>query len=107
MQFLANWAKHLSWKKTAEQFRVSWEKVFRSVEYIVNFGLKNRILTGIEAIGVDEILWHLGHKYLTLVYQIDTGCIRLLWIAKDRTEASLKSFFEFLGKAKCDVTIQL
>jgi len=102
MQFLANWAKHLSWKKTAQQFHVSWEKVFRSVEHIVNFGLKNRILTEIEAIGVDEILWHLGHKYLTLVYQINAGCVRLLWIAEDRTEKSLKSFFEYLGEAKCN-----
>jgi len=28
-------------------------------------------LSGIEAIGVDEIQWHNGHTYLTLVYQID------------------------------------
>jgi hypothetical protein len=31
MQFLATWAKRLSWKETAVVFRTSWEKVFRSV----------------------------------------------------------------------------
>jgi transposase len=36
------------------------------------------------AIGVDEIQYAKG-QYLTLVYQIDIGTTRLLWIGKDRT----------------------
>ncbi|MBV8752026.1 MAG: transposase, partial [Hyphomicrobiales bacterium] len=39
----------------------------------------------IAAIGVDEIQYAKGHKYLTLVYQIEQGSTRLLWIGKDRT----------------------
>jgi hypothetical protein len=31
----------------------------------------------------DEIQYARGHKYLTLVYQIEQGCTRLLWIGKD------------------------
>ena len=30
-----------------------------------------------------------GHKYLTLVYQIDEGCKRLLWIGRERTETRI------------------
>lgn len=30
MQFLAAWARRLSWKETAAVFRTSWDKVFRS-----------------------------------------------------------------------------
>ena len=37
-------------------------------------------MSGIEAIGVDEIQWSRGHKYLTLVYQIEDGLKRLLWV---------------------------
>ena len=33
----------------------------------VNWGMANRDLSGVEAIGVDEIQWRRGHKYLTLV----------------------------------------
>lgn len=98
MQFLANWAKKLSWKDVAVSFRTSWEKVFHSVEYVVHWGLENRDLSGITAIGVDEIQWHHGHKYLSLVYQINDGCIRLLWIGKERTEESFSKFFDFLGE---------
>ena len=55
--YLARWAKRLSWKETAEAFSTSWYHVFHSVEMAVSWGLANRDLTGIEAIGVDEIQW--------------------------------------------------
>jgi hypothetical protein len=69
MLFLARWARKLSWKETAEAFRTSWEKVFDAVEHVVTFGLEHRALGQIDAIGVDEIQYAKGHKYLTLVYQ--------------------------------------
>lgn len=100
MQFLAGWAKKLSWQETARSFHTSWQKVFGSVKYIVNWGLENRELNNVDSIGVDEIAWKKGHKYLTLVYQIDTHCVRLLWIGKDRTTKTLLRFFRFFGKEK-------
>ena len=82
MLFLAGWARRLSWKETAEAFRTSWDKVFDAVEHVVTWGLEHRTLGQIDAIGVDEIQYSKGHKYLTLVYQIDLGVTRLLWIGK-------------------------
>ena len=99
--FLARWGKRLSWQEVAEIFRVSWEDVFRSVKYAVSWGLAHRDLSGIEAIGVDEIQWHRGHHYLTLVYQIEDGMKRLLWVAQDRTEESLRGFFQILSEEVC------
>ena len=95
--FLARWAKRLSWKEVADAFGTSWEAVFRSVEYAVMWGLVARWMAGlgeVRAIGVDEIQWQRGHRYLTLVYPIDDGCRRLLWIGCDRTEKSLHGFFD-------------
>jgi transposase len=94
--FLARWAKRLSWQETACAFRTTWENVFRSVKYAVSWGLAHRVLTGIQAIGVDEVQWQRGHRYLTLVYQIEDGMKRLLWIAEERTEESLRGFFRLL-----------
>ncbi len=34
MQYVAHWARKLSWKETAESFRAIWEKVCHSVEYV-------------------------------------------------------------------------
>ena len=36
-------------------------------------------------------------KFLTLVYQINDGIKRLLWVAEDRKEESLSGFFDWLG----------
>ena len=55
-------------------------------------------LTGITAIGIDEIQWQRGHKYLTLVYQLDVGRKRLLWLGGDRKVKTLLRFFRWLGK---------
>jgi transposase len=97
MLFLARWARHLSWKETAEAFRTSWEKVFDAVEHVVTFGLEHRVLGQIDAIGVDEIQYAKGHKYLTLVYQIDLGITRLLWVGRERTIESFQGFFTVIG----------
>jgi transposase len=97
MLFLARWARRLSWKETAEAFRTSWEKVFDAVEHVVTYGLEHRVLGQIDAIGVDEIQYAKGHKYLTLVYQIDLGVTRLLWIGRERTIESFQGFFKVIG----------
>ena len=97
MQFLANWARKLSWKEVASTFNTSWEKVFHAVEYVVEWGKAHRSLDNIKAIGVDEVAYQVGHKYLTVVYQIDRSCTRLLWVGQERTEATIRSFFSFLG----------
>ena len=98
MLFLARWARKLSWKETAESFHTSWDKVCDAVEYVVAWGLEHRTLESIRAIGVDEIQYAKGHKYLTLVYQIDQGLTRLLWVGKERTIASFEGFFTVIGK---------
>lgn len=98
--FLARWARRLAWKEVAEAFATSWENVFRSVKHAVAWGLDHRSLDGIEAIGVDEVQWRRGHKYLTLVYQIDGHCQRLLWVGQDRTARTFLRFFRMLGKGR-------
>jgi transposase len=98
MQFLAHWARKLSWKETATSFRTSWEQVCHAVEYVVSWGLEHRTLAPIRAIGVDEIQYAKGHKYLTLVYQIDAGLTRLLWVGKERTVETFEGFFAMIGE---------
>ena len=98
--FLAGWAKRLSWQEVAVAFRTTWDHVFCSVERAVMWGREQQDLSGIEAIGVDEIAWQRGHRYLTLVYQIDGHCKRLLWIGEKRTIKTLLRFFRWFGKER-------
>ncbi len=104
--FLSRWAKKLPIKNVAETFGVHWRTVYESVHWTVDWGLAHRVLGVIEAIGIDEIQIAAGHKYMTVVYQIDQGKRRLLAIAKDRTAKSLRTCLNGLG-AKISKGIQV
>ena len=100
MNFLAQWAKRLSWRETARAFGVSWEAVYRSVDWFVQWGLAHRVLEAVHAIGIDEIHWGKGLRsdnFLTVIYQIDTHCRRLLWVGPRRTQAALRRGLATLG----------
>ena len=98
--YLAQWAKRMSWTEVAEAFHTSWQKVYRAVAWVVGYGLLHRDLSGITAIGVDEVQWQRGHHYLTVVYQLDAGRRRLLWVGKERTVRTLLRFFRWMGKER-------
>jgi transposase len=100
MWFLARWAKRLSWQEVATVFRTSWDQVFRSVAMAVAWGRDHVDLTGIRAIGIDEIHWQHGPRFLTLVYQIDATRKRLLWIGQHRRAKTLLGFFRWFGKER-------
>lgn len=95
--FLARWARRMSWKELSEAFHVSWDRVYEAVKRAVSWGLAHRNLEGVAAIGVDEVQWHKGHNYQTVVYQLDEGSKRLLWIGPDRKAKTLLRFFRFFG----------
>jgi len=100
MIFLAQWARRLSWREVATVFGVSWDAVYRSVSWIVEWGLARRELTGITAIGIDELHIHKGRKadnFATVIYQVDEHCKRLLWIGKRRSARALRRGLKTLG----------
>lgn len=100
MGFLARWARRLSWREVARAFQTSWENVFRSVEWFVEWGLAHRKLENIRSLGIDEIHWGRGKRadnFLTVLYQIDSGCRRLLWVGSRRTKATLRRGLAALG----------
>jgi len=100
MCFLSRWARRLSWRETAQVFGTSWECVYRSVAWFVEWGLAHRRLENVHSIGVDEIHWGRSQgadRFLTVIYQIDGHCRRLLWVGKRRTQATLRRGLAALG----------
>jgi transposase len=98
--FLAQWARLLSWQEVANRFQVRWNDVYGAVKWVVRYGLRHRDLSGIGALGVDEV-YVAKRKLWTVVYQIDPGARRLLWIGKDRKAATLEMIFHRLGRVRC------
>ena len=100
MGFLARWARQLSWRETARTFQTSWEAVYHSVEWFVEWGLAHRQLEEVHSLGIDEIHWGQGKRadsFLTVIYQIDGQCRRLLWVGRRRTQATLRRGLNELG----------
>jgi len=95
--FLSAWARRMSWSEVSTTFHTSWGVVYRAVQWVVAYGLAHRSLDGVRAIGVDEIAVWTGHKYLTVVYQIDAAQRRLLWVGRERTEKTFRDFFAMFG----------
>ncbi len=98
---LARWARHLSWDETADAFKVAWADVYASVQWVVEYGLAHRVLGSIQALGVDEVCVRVGRVFWTLIYQIDKGMTRLLWVGHDRTEQTLLQGLDSLGTEVC------
>jgi len=98
--FLAGWAKRLSWSEVADVFSATWHHVHCAVAMAVAWGRAHVSLEGIAAIGVDELAWARGHEYVTMVYQIDEGRRRLLWVGRERKAKTLLRFFRWLGKPR-------
>ncbi len=95
--FLARWAKRMTWMDVARSFHTSWDSVFRAVKMAVGWGRERVDLSGIKAIGIDEMAWAKGHEYVTVVYQLDAGRRRLLWIGGKRRVKTLLGFFRWFG----------
>jgi transposase len=65
----------------------------------VTWGRERIDLTDITAIGVDEIHWG-KNSFMTLVYQIDNHCKRLLWCGEKRTLKTINTFFDWFGEER-------
>jgi transposase len=95
--FLSEWSKVLSMQAVARQFKSSWHYVFTAVSMAVAWGRERMELSDITAIGVDEIHWSKKLGFMTLVYQIDNHCKRLLWCGENRKEKTIIAFFDWFG----------
>ena len=100
--YLANWAKVLSWQEVGRRFDVGWHRVFESVRYVVEWGLAHRDLSGVTAIGIDEVHFGKGQKYLTVVYQLCGDVRRLLFITPRHDSAALSGILDEMGEEWCD-----
>ena len=93
--------RHMSKLAVCRLLRVSWRTVGRIVARVVADldAAGGDRLDGLTRIGIDEISYRRGHKYLSVVVDHDTG--RLVWIAPGRDKATLGRFFTLLGPQRC------
>jgi transposase len=76
--------------------RVSWEAVAKIVIDVVAEGIDDARLENLYRIGVDEISYRKGHRYLTVVADHDRGGA-VVWAAEGRDHKVLEAFYDELG----------
>lgn len=91
-------AQQMAKTPIAGLLRIGWDTVGRIVERVVKDHLDERRLSGLVAVGVDEISYRRGQRYLTSVVDHKRGAI--VWCAPGRNAATLQGFFELLGERR-------
>lgn len=99
--FLARWAKRLPWNRVAGIFGCGWHQVCEAVRQAVDWGLEHRDLSGVTALGVDEVYFGAKAKFQTLVYQLCSAKARLLFVAEGRKEKALSGILREQGEDWC------
>lgn len=89
-------AQQMAKTPIARLLRVRWDTVGRIVERVVSDHLDERRLEGLVQIGVDEIAYRRGQRYLTTVADHRSGAI--VWLRPGRNARTLQAFFEELGE---------
>lgn len=87
---------HTSKSAVVELMRIAWRTVGAIAGRVVADARAVRDpFDGLERIGIDEISYRRGHKYLMVVVDHDTG--RLVWAKAGHDKATLQEFFDLLG----------
>jgi transposase len=77
--------------------RIAWRTVGAIITRVVaDIDASVDRLEGLRRIGIDEISYKKGHRYITVVIDHDTS--RLVWAAEGRDRATVRSFFDALGE---------
>ncbi len=89
-------AVHTSKSAVKQLMRVAWATVGRIIDRVVG-EVRERVdpLDGLTRIGIDEVAYRKGHRYLTVVVDHDSG--KLVWAAPGANKKTLAAFFDALG----------
>ena len=94
--------KNMVLSAVAVFLRLSWRTVSGIVARVVaDLTGKTDQLDGLRRIGIDEIAYRKGQRYLTCVVDHDTG--RLVWAREGRNKDTLSRFFQDLGESRSAV----
>ena len=91
-------AQQMAKTPIARLLHIAWDSVGRIVERVVADHLDERRLAGLVAIGVDEISYRRGQRYLTCVADHARGAI--VWAKPGRDADTLQAFFDLLGERR-------
>ena len=93
-------ATQCSKKAVTELMRIAWRSVGSIIARVwADVEAVHDRFAGLRRIGIDEISYKRGFKFLTVVVDHDSGAV--VWAAPGRDRATLAGFFDALGEQRC------
>ena len=86
-------------KAVATRMAIDWRTVKDAEVRYIRGLLRKRNLDGITRIGIDEVSYKKGHKYLTLVTDLDGR--RVIYATHDNNGRAISRFLTWLGPRRC------
>jgi len=100
-RYAVDLSRYMTISAIAHHFGVGWDLIKSILTNHFNRRFKperRRRLRRLKYIGIDEFAVRKGHKYMTVVVDLETG--KILFVADGRDHKSLKPFFEMLNRVK-------
>lgn len=97
----AHMAQRMDKSTVCRLLRMSFEALMLIIEHVVAGHINDSRLDDLYRIGVDEVAYRKGHRYLTIVADHDTGST-VVWAGKGKSSDALAGFFELLGPERCE-----
>ena len=97
-KYVYSLCEKMSLTDAAKAAQINWRTAKKLDKLILKEKFKDLKDVNPTRIGVDEIAHEKGHKYLTIVRDVDKGVI---WVGEGRKKEVLDKFFQELGKEKC------
>ena len=98
-----DWLGAASQQAVGELLHLSWDEIHRIMERAVERGLARREAEAITYLGIDEKAFRKGHRYVTLVNDLEGG--RVLYVAEGRKQESLDGFWETITEEQRDAIL--
>ena len=92
-------ARRMDKTAVAALFRIAWDTVDTMIARAAGDPSALTRIEGLRRIGVDEISFKRGHRYLTVVVDHDRGDV--VWAAEGKQAATLDAFYTALGPERC------
>jgi len=81
----------MSQKAAAELLRLPASTLSDLLHRLIRRLREGHRIRGLKTIGIDEVSYHKGHKYATLVYDLDRSCV--VWIGQGKGRETIGRFF--------------
>lgn len=93
--------RHMTIQDVARHLGISWDviKEIQKVDLIKRFSKPG--LKSLKRLAIDEIAVAKGHKYLTVVMDLDTGAV--IFVGDTKGHEALEPFWKMLGKNKANI----